>query len=515
MKLKSFLLVGAKALFFSSLTAYAGGDTSGGGNAVVCFDDPSIPAQIRNTQNPFFGELLDSFIPHVTSIEAYDLAQAKLPRGWAKQSPVLFEPLANEAPNDYVERLAQRFEKAIPALAKFLRNGKERFQDANVIAEPHGLTKVNDIGEVGNIDSVNCVVATLAAQYNTGDKFSVHYDSRLFTSDRHSSFSQNVLVSHEYLYSEARLNGQSTSRNTRDLLGLMITLSPNTTVQQLVDAAYDLGFLGSKRELRQDYVYASQITQGIAWRSLNSAYKTYRENIIENQDTLEKFEKFSIRTHEFLDRVREAIDPKHPENAFSRDPRLNDLLRLASYQYGIFVNSSYDRYEYALTHALQYKQISDKLYREGQGLLTTLRALGSKYYAPIWFNMLKEFNEKGRSEIDAIPFLPTAEKEKLKQNEFGFMAAIYDILLGKEEQVRKDHFVYGSILAPEHIESSLLSTEYDYRGEKADSYNRWTLIATIYNPSEKDRSLYTSAQLSRMAQAFTRYRGPDLNYTIP
>lgn len=176
-------------------------------------------------------------------------------------------------------------------------------------------------------------------------------------------------------------------------------------------------------------------------------YKTYRENIVENKAALKEFKSFSTRAKEFLERVKAAIKSKNPGDAPLSDERLMNLATLGYFQYyPDFTHGSYDRYEYALTHALRSKHISDKLYREGQGLLTTLRSIGSRYFAPIWFNMLKGYNESGKAEIDAIPYITTAQKEMLKKNEFEFMVAIYDVLLGKIEQVRKSHYKFADIL---------------------------------------------------------------------
>ncbi|MGZ3697266.1 MAG: hypothetical protein ACXWP5_04165, partial [Bdellovibrionota bacterium] len=68
--------------------------TRGGGNAVVCFDSPQVPAEIRSGT----GELTDAALAHVTSVETYDLLEAKLPRGFQANAPEIIPLLEGEAP---------------------------------------------------------------------------------------------------------------------------------------------------------------------------------------------------------------------------------------------------------------------------------------------------------------------------------------------------------------------------------------------------------------------------------
>ncbi|MGZ3688975.1 MAG: hypothetical protein ACXVBW_11775, partial [Bdellovibrionota bacterium] len=111
----------------------------------------------------------------------------------------------------------------------------------NIVMQPHGLLRISDANEVGYIDSQNCVVATMAAQFNSGGDYFLNIDERLFNHPKHSALSKAVLLLHEYLYSQARIAGQGDSRNTRILVGRLITRN-SLTVGSLIRELMDLGF---------------------------------------------------------------------------------------------------------------------------------------------------------------------------------------------------------------------------------------------------------------------------------
>ncbi|MGE3261540.1 MAG: hypothetical protein AB7K68_07160 [Bacteriovoracia bacterium] len=241
------LILFALALSLGASTTFAaeGGSESGGGeNSVVCFADPTIPAAIRNPQSPRFGQILDAETTGgiITSVEAYDLYEARMPRGLDRMAPSIIGIGANEGVRAYSEKIAQRFAPFIPAAANLIRNGSAVFSDDKIIMRPAGLKRVHDENDVGYIDASRCVVATMATQYRTGSEDQLQIDSRLFNHPSHSRLSGAVLFLHELVYHTARLEQeQRDSRATRALVSSLINSTPIDSVAFL-ERMKKLGF---------------------------------------------------------------------------------------------------------------------------------------------------------------------------------------------------------------------------------------------------------------------------------
>lgn len=202
-----------------------GGKESGGGNAVVCFKDSLIPAEIRDPENPHQGELLDKYIGKIVSIEAYDLYEAKLPRGFGSQVSGIVPVRDGEDHYGYFEKLIRRTETAIPALGARLRMQLNRFpRERNdlFVMEPFGVAKVDDVNAAGLLDSEHCVLATVIVQRKSGDETRLHIDQRLFLHPLHSELSKGVLFTHEMVYDIYRGLNERDSSNARTLVGYLI-----------------------------------------------------------------------------------------------------------------------------------------------------------------------------------------------------------------------------------------------------------------------------------------------------
>ncbi len=194
-----------------------------GGNSVVCFDDPSIPKAIRAGT----GEILDQYIPHVTSVETFDLYEARKCQGLGcSVTPQLISVNNGEAPFEYVERIATRFDGALAVAAEIIRNSAKRFPQDHIFMENHGLKKVDDTNEVSLIDSVNCVLGTVATQIDSGPDTYLYVDSRLYNHPKHTPFSKAVLILHETVYYRDRQHGVKDSRDTRLRVAKAITYGP-------------------------------------------------------------------------------------------------------------------------------------------------------------------------------------------------------------------------------------------------------------------------------------------------
>ena len=207
-----------------SASAFAGTEGGGGENSVVCFKDGKIPAAIRDPQSPRFGQILDSEIKNdVISIEAYDLYEARMPRGLKREFPTIISIPDHVEIRAYAEYIAQRFAPYVPSVTKIIQSGSDMLTDSRIIMRPTGLNRIHDENDVGYIDASRCVVATMAAQYNAGDETRVQLDGRLYGSPLHSRLSQAVTFLHESIYYSARNFAQHTdSRATRTLVSTLI-----------------------------------------------------------------------------------------------------------------------------------------------------------------------------------------------------------------------------------------------------------------------------------------------------
>jgi hypothetical protein len=228
--------------------AWAGPGSSGGGNAVVCFDTAEIPTAIRDVNSQRYGRIYDEDLCHITSIEAYDLYLAKQ-TGFTQPSIIQPDPGAN--PMAYVEKIAKRFDAYLPAISQVLRRGKNNFPMSRISLRRDGLNRIQDEQDWAYIDRANCVIATMAAQRREGDysysmnrynlkvgdvpsvlqnstpERGLHFldiDGRLFMHPKHSELSKAVLLLHESLYSVVRDDkGHQTSRNTREFVKAIIS----------------------------------------------------------------------------------------------------------------------------------------------------------------------------------------------------------------------------------------------------------------------------------------------------
>jgi hypothetical protein len=314
--------------------AWAGPGASGGGNAVVCFDDPGIPAAIRNPNSGRSGQILDDEVKnHITSVEAFDLYEARMVRGLTSASePKLIPIEANDTPRDYAEKLAKRFELYIPSLSDTIRSGTRALTDANILQRPSGLTRINDEADVGYIDSENCVVATMAAQYETGDTTFLQIDSRLYNHKLHTQISRAVLFLHEAIYFSAR-NGfvkQTDSRNTRTLVGAIIKQDP-------IDSAW-LVDLYKKLNMPYNTRWVAYIANWFEDQSydMKKSVEAQVASLASTKENLALIERFNRWVSKYSPRIgdlfnddrdfAEKVDSRIPVIFFVQDYERKDLL---------------------------------------------------------------------------------------------------------------------------------------------------------------------------------------------
>lgn len=209
---------------FQALTVYAGPGRSGGGNAIVCFNTPDIPAAIRDKSSPRYGEILEHEIAQVTSVETLDLNIARTKK-LDGSDYALIEPLTGEKPRAYVERVAKRFEIQFPFLSKRILETLAGYSDDRIsVREDQGLTRIEDENDSGYLSNKQlCVVATMAMQSEVGKHPMLDIDGRLFLNSRNSPMSRNVLLLHEVVYKILRDSGATDSLGARVLVKALIS----------------------------------------------------------------------------------------------------------------------------------------------------------------------------------------------------------------------------------------------------------------------------------------------------
>lgn len=234
----SFALV----LFAPSAFSEAEQGTRGGENAVVCFNNEAIPMEFRDRTSPRYGLILDDEVKNnVVSVEAYDLYEARAPKGLNGTPQEVIQTLPGEPVRGYAERIARRFERYVPAVAYDIREGAAAFPDSKILMRPAGLKRVHDENDVGDIDDSHCVIATMAAQYEAGQDTYLQIDGRLFNHPMQTTLSRAVLFLHEALYYRARRLGQTDSLTTRTAVSHLINAAPIDSAQ-LAALWQSLGF---------------------------------------------------------------------------------------------------------------------------------------------------------------------------------------------------------------------------------------------------------------------------------
>jgi hypothetical protein len=253
------ILVLALMLWTTSAVAkinYARGEWgSGGGNALVCFAEVTevtngevrvrdLVAEVRANNNTIPDELLQ----WISSIELFDLYEAKKRRGLDSKKPEIIEIKSNEKIYEYFDRLGKRFEKNVYVMKNFITIGKELIPDTNLIFHESAVKYQNDLGSV-TLPGPNCLISTMAAQVNFKDYFEVHIDQRLFNHPKHSKQSKATLILHELIYALGRKHlNHKDSGATRNVVRYYISYHESFTEGVVAKALHDLGFFKKDSE---------------------------------------------------------------------------------------------------------------------------------------------------------------------------------------------------------------------------------------------------------------------------
>jgi len=264
-----------------AMPASAGTDVSGGGNALVCFESPAIPAQIHANG----GNLLDEHVDQLISIETYDLIDAASRRGIDEDAVAVFAMRDGEKMSEFLERLAQVYGGVSPRFSAIIRDGMQTFSTNNIIRQAAGVQKINDVNPGGLVPR-NCVLATVAVQTSYKNTIALNIDERLYNHPKFSLYSKAVLLLHEFVYFNARSQGAKDSGATRQMVALLLTAPGSLTVAQVIEQARSLEFLnpGGFLEAEKRFQYPKHIVGYFerSYAELGPFYGSTQLQVIEN-----------------------------------------------------------------------------------------------------------------------------------------------------------------------------------------------------------------------------------------
>lgn len=246
-----------------SLTAFAGPGASGGGNALVCFDDPAIPIAIHAAKLKDDGTIKDEYLPRITSVEMLDLFQARLSAHPEESGSALIavEPTKpglsyTNKPVSDAEGILRRLEDVAPSVRASIRQGADALSgNVNYLESP--VAQIDDIRLLYKYDESRCVVATLAAQDVANN--SLFIDNRLFAHPKHSELSRATLFLHEWVYQRLLHLPQP----PRDSAGVRVLLAPllrvdSDSASNLVATATRIGLISAPHEQLNSFELAFQ-----------------------------------------------------------------------------------------------------------------------------------------------------------------------------------------------------------------------------------------------------------------
>lgn len=220
---------------------------SGGGNSLVCFTDRFVEYrgnQVDIIQNIKENNnvLEDDHLPFISSIEFFDLYEAKKPRGFDSVKPEILGIEDGESYYDYFDRLGERFDKSVYRLTDIVKEAKALIPDSQFVFHDSAVEYQNDLGSV-TLPSKKCMIITMAAQVNYNGFYEVHIDQRLFNHPKHSRQSKATLILHELVYAIGRKFYQHTdSGSTRNLIRYYISYHPSFTEGLIAKSVNELGF---------------------------------------------------------------------------------------------------------------------------------------------------------------------------------------------------------------------------------------------------------------------------------
>ncbi len=325
-------VIGNRAMVFllaAPVFGHAGNESSGGGNAIVCFNSKEIPVEVRANK----GKVQDSHIEKITSIEMLDLWELKklgdidsdLTHPW-------IDIKENENPTAFALRVISRVQKVFPTLYDGLLVSRQKLSLDQAIRAEHGLGPIDDHDMKALIDHENCVVATVLRADDMGQAAELHFDPRLFNHALHSPLSKGIGVLHEIIYKFGRSFNHKTSLNSRRLLRSFML--QKTTYWDFLETArnnfFDFEFITSNYT-NLVYVNSDYYNSGHPWR--RKITRTWSYPSPYNQPTWEVPDQIGHTLNHFS-AVLSKADPHQRVSIFKNElsPELDRLTYLSEAQ---------------------------------------------------------------------------------------------------------------------------------------------------------------------------------------
>jgi hypothetical protein len=223
----------------SDLFAADGAVSSGGGNAVVCFNNVQTAQSVQNRK----GIVLDNEKGSIVSIEAlelFNLRQKRLSK--IKRIPV---EASSEDPWDYVQKIQDRFEVLAPQVTRQIAELKKQFNDDDIILSEKPLVRQFDANESQNLNVDGfCSLTTLLVQSGTNQGNAIlTLDERLFFHEKHSFTSRGVMLLHELVYRRGLLLGDRTSGRAQETVQHLISDEPAMPLIEWIVKSNKIGLI--------------------------------------------------------------------------------------------------------------------------------------------------------------------------------------------------------------------------------------------------------------------------------
>lgn len=280
MNFTKLFLIGLSLSIAVTAQSWAGGKGGNGGNGVVCFDKPELAQALLNETNGKPVLIPDTYIEHITSIEALDLHRAKASKKLGSKEETKIHPVSDWERSDdgyAISRILKLQPYAWEMVSELIDQDFWLTHHVQVFHEA-GLFPVDDITPPNALGE-SCVTATVIAQRpmrSGAEQMQLFIDGRLYEHKNHSQLSKGVFWLHEILLADA-----NSKREQNNLPYLTNTDDVSTLVGYLImDYPVDLNsILNLKNWLLVDYEetdHKGKSTVMNRWHQANQTHATVK-----------------------------------------------------------------------------------------------------------------------------------------------------------------------------------------------------------------------------------------------
>ncbi|MBI5139166.1 hypothetical protein HZA26_00960 [Candidatus Nomurabacteria bacterium] len=223
------------------------------GNVILCFDNKDIPLKVRKKERVFYPHdkdlvykeqyvdptLKNEYISHIRSIELLDIHRAGNTLSFPFQDPYGF-----------VEKISMRFDESVPVVSKMIRSSFSKLNQIKPVALPHAIEEVIDEKYINEIDSENCVVASLSRIKSKGIFFEYTTDQRIWDHAKtilqpnDLDLMKAILLLSDSIYLNTVIRGAPNRLAAQMLTSRVISKQSSISQMDFFLGFLDLGFLG-------------------------------------------------------------------------------------------------------------------------------------------------------------------------------------------------------------------------------------------------------------------------------